>query len=167
MASRIDFGVEPLPRKPPEPSVLGVDGRVARVEIARELIGLREDDLALDGLDRPAARDEPLRQPVEQLGMARRLAADPEIGRRGDDAPAEVVLPDPVDHHAGRERIERAASSSGPARAARCVVRERRAGGSPSRNAKRGTPRGTTSPGLAGIAPALKRDVDRLSFGTA
>ena len=55
----------------------------------------------MDRLDRPAAGDEPGGEPVEQLGMSRRLAAEPEIGRRGDDPPAEVVLPDPVDHHAG------------------------------------------------------------------
>ena len=48
--------------------------------------------------------------------MARRLAATAEVAGRADDPLAEVMLPDPVDHHPGRERvigraIQRASSS--------------------------------------------------------
>ena len=165
MASRIDSASSRCRGKPPEPAIVGIERGIARVEIARELIGLREHDLAVDRLDRPAAGDEPGGEPVEQLGMTRRLAAEPEVGRRGDDSPAEVVLPDPVDHHAGRQGIARAESASAPARAARCSCDGTGGGGSPSRNANRGTPRGTTSPGLAGIAPPLERRIDRLPLG--
>ena len=35
------LGVEPLPREAPEPAIVGIERGVARVEIARELVGLR------------------------------------------------------------------------------------------------------------------------------
>ena len=44
-------------------------------------------------------------QPVEQLRMRRRRALIAEVARRADDAAAEVVLPEAVDHHAGRQRV--------------------------------------------------------------
>ena len=61
----------------------------------------------MQALDRPAAGDEFRRQPVEQLGVAGRLASDAEVGRRRHDSPAEMVLPDPVGHHPGRQRVIR------------------------------------------------------------
>ena len=42
---------------------------------------------------------------IEQFGMRRRLAELAEIAGVRDDPLAEVVLPDAVDHHAGRQRI--------------------------------------------------------------
>ena len=56
-------------------------------------------------LDAPAALDEGMGQPVEQLGMRRRLAVLAEVARRRDDPPAEMLLPDPVDHHPGGQRV--------------------------------------------------------------
>ncbi len=121
------LGIEPPSREAPEPAIVGIDCGVVRVEIARELVGLGKEDLAVDRLDRPAAGDEPGGEPVEQLGMGRRLAAEPEVGRRGDDSPAEVVLPDPVDHDTWRQGIARAASASVPARAVRCPATKQQA----------------------------------------
>ena len=113
-------------------------------------------------LDRPAAGDESGGEPVEQLGMGRRLAAEPEIGRRGDDPPAEVVLPDPVDHHAGRQAdcpgcVSQRASSSRPLPVRRnsrrrLAVQERE----PRDPARHDVAR------TVGIAPPLERGVDRL-----
>ena len=50
---------------------------------------------------------------VEQLGMARRLAGGAEVVGRGDQAPAEQVQPDPVDHHPGRQRVVARAEPGG------------------------------------------------------
>ena len=55
----------------------------------------------------PAVRDEAAREPVEQLGMRRRLAELAEVARRADEPAPEMVLPDAVDDHAGGERILR------------------------------------------------------------
>ena len=53
----------------------------------------------------PAARDELGGEPVEQFGMRRVAAHRAEVVRRGDDALAEVVLPESIDDDAGRERV--------------------------------------------------------------
>ena len=44
--------------------------------------------------------------------MRRRLALRAEVVRRRHEAPAEVVLPDAVDHHAGRQRVASGRSAS-------------------------------------------------------
>ena len=44
-------------------------------------------------------------QPVEQLGMRGKLAADAEVAGRADQAGAEDLLPEPVDRDAGRQRV--------------------------------------------------------------
>jgi hypothetical protein len=46
-------------------------------------------------------------EPIEQLGMARRRAHDPEIIRRRDDASAEDLLPETIHGDARGERIRR------------------------------------------------------------
>ena len=66
-----------------------------------------EKDLAVDRLDRPATADEVGGEPVEQFRMRRGAAADAEVVGRGDEAAAEVMLPDPVDHHPRREWMAR------------------------------------------------------------
>ena len=113
----------------------------------------------MHGLDRPAAGDEPGREPVEQLGMARRLAADAEVRRRRDDPPAEVVLPDPVDHHPGRQRM---IGPGQPVRqlepAARCRPQRPAVRLAGQEREPRHAARNDRS-GLAGIAAALERDV--------
>jgi hypothetical protein len=50
----------------------------------------------------PALRDELGREPVEQLGMARALAEAAEVAGGPHEATAEVILPEPVDHHPRR-----------------------------------------------------------------
>ena len=105
MASRIDSASSRRRGKRQSQRLSGSIAASCVSSIARELVGLGEHDLAVDRLDRPAGGDEPGGEPVEQLGMGRRFAAEPEVGRRGDDPPAEVVLPDPVDHDARRQGI--------------------------------------------------------------
>ena len=56
-------------------------------------------------LQRQPWRDELGGQPVEQFRVRRPVALQAEIVRRADDAAAEVILPDAIDHHAGRERV--------------------------------------------------------------
>ena len=56
-------------------------------------------------LHAPAAADELGGQPVEQFGMRRALAHDAEIAGRADDAAAEVIMPDAIDHDARGQRI--------------------------------------------------------------
>ena len=56
-------------------------------------------------LHRPAARDELAGKPVEQLRVRRGVALKAEIIRGADNPAAEVVLPQPVGHHAGSERV--------------------------------------------------------------
>ena len=68
-------------------------------------IGGRRQDQPMDVLQRPAAADQFVRQPIEQLGMRRAAAVMPEIGGRLDDAAAEMVMPEPIHHHASRQRI--------------------------------------------------------------
>ena len=69
------------------------------------LVGRGQHDLAVQRLDRPAGGDESAGQPVEQLGVAGPFAQDAEVAGGGDQPPAEVVLPDPVDHHARGQRV--------------------------------------------------------------
>ena len=56
-------------------------------------------------LDAPTPRDELGRQPVEQLGVARRRPGLAEVVGRGNDPLAKVEQPDPVDHHARGQRM--------------------------------------------------------------
>ena len=76
---------------------------------ARELVGPRQQDLPVQRLDRPAAR----RRAGRRASRAARDGSARLPGGRSSRAwrrsPAEVVLPDPVDHHPGRQRDGRAA----------------------------------------------------------
>ena len=89
----------------------------------------------------PAAVDELAREPVEQLGVARRRALHAEVVQRRDDPRAEEEPPQPVDEHAGRRAgsARRRASSRG--RAGRRGARARGA-----RPSAAGTAGSTTSP---------------------
>ena len=62
-------------------------------------------------IDQPDAMNR-RRQMVEQFGMRGPLAQQAEIAGRADDAAAEMVLPDAVDDHAGRQRV--VAAGDGP-----------------------------------------------------
>ena len=95
------LGRQPAHREPPEPAVARVLGQARRRRPRRHAVGAREQDQPVHPLDPPAAVHELGGQPVEQFGMRRRLAELAEVVGRGHDAPAEVVLPEPVDHAPG------------------------------------------------------------------
>ena len=67
----------------------------------------REQSRGAGFLQRPAAVDEALGQPVEQFRVGRRLAKRTEVVRRANDRLAKVMLPNAVDHHTSGERIFR------------------------------------------------------------
>ena len=81
--------------------------------LGRLAIGRRGQDQPVQRLEVPALSHEFGRQPVEQLGMAGRLAQAAEVARRARQPPPEMVLPDPVDDHPGRKRIVRPAQPAG------------------------------------------------------
>ena len=159
------FGVEPTAGEAPEQAVAGIEGGIAGVGVAGELVGRREHDLPMDCLDRPSSGDEPGREPVEQLRVGRRLAADAEIRGRGDDPAAEMVLPCGIrlTHHPGRERMTGAGQ---PARQLVCgpLLPDAIDGGaSPDKKANRGTPCGTTGPEFSGGSPPASAGAARRS----
>ena len=63
--------------------------------------------------DAPAALDELRRQPVEQRGIGRQLAARAEVVGSPHDPPSKVQLPDAVDKHARCQRIRGAGDPAG------------------------------------------------------
>ena len=73
----------------------------------------------------PAAFHEFDRQPVEQFRMRRLFTQPPEIARRADDPPAEVVHPDPVDQDARDKRMLATGQVAGISQAAAGVVERR------------------------------------------
>ena len=93
-------------------------------------------------------------EPVEQLGMARRFASDAEVRGRRDDPPAEMVLPDAIGHHPGRQRMVGPRDPLGQFETAARLARDGVGRGASPRNSKRGTPRGRR-PRAAGIARSL------------
>ena len=100
--------------------------------------------------DRPAGADELVGQVVEQFGVARPFAEFAEVARRADDAFAEMVLPDAVDHDAGRQRVVRPRQPFGQLQAAaarrdRLLVRRRP--GFPGSGAARDRPGGRSGRG--------------------
>src|SRR5947209_294592 len=77
------------------------------------LVDGREHNEPVNRLRGPPRLDEPSGQVVEQLGVRRPLAALAKIVRGADQTLAEVVLPDPVHHHARRQRVLRASQPVG------------------------------------------------------
>ena len=98
----------------------------------------------MERLERPAVGDEPDRQPVEQLGVRGQLAELAEVVDRADEPLAEMPAPDAVDDHPRGERVSRARSASGPARAGRCAFGLSGGWSTPARIV--GNRRGTTGP---------------------
>jgi len=111
--------IEPLPVHLPQQPVFRVQGAALRPVVALLLVRGREHDRAVHFLDRPAAADEDRRQVIEQFGMRRRVAAEAEIARRADQTRAEMMQPDAVDHHPGRQRID-GSTIAWPVPAGRC-----------------------------------------------
>ena len=105
-------------------------------------------------LDVPAGADELGGQPVEQLGVAGRLALHAEVLGGLHQAGAEELLPGAVDRHAGRQRVVRRRPASAPGRAG-CSGTPAGSGGRPA-----GTPGATFSPGLS-YAPRTSTNVSR------
>lgn len=103
---------------PPEQVIVGVAGEGVRLRRAALLPGRRRHDVALQRLDRPAVRDEPRREVVEQFGVRGPFAGRAEVIGRGDEPAAKMLLPDAVDDHARVEGIARAGESPGERAAA-------------------------------------------------
>ena len=99
------FGVEALPVLTPEIAVLRVGGGVGGNVRAGQLISLGEQDQLVQLLNGPAVFDEAGGQVVEQFRMGRGGAANAEIRGGRDDAFPEMVMPDPVDHDPGGQRV--------------------------------------------------------------
>ena len=97
--------------------------------LGRLAIRRRGHDQPVQRLEPPAARHELARQPVEQLGMRRRLAQPAEVARCGHEPLAEMILPDPVDDHPRAQADCRPgrASAPGPAAARSSQARPPRA----------------------------------------
>ena len=66
-------------------------------------VGAGGHDQPVHGLDAPSSLDELGGQPVQQFGMGRGGPQLAEVAGRGHQAPAEVMLPDAVHHHPGRQ----------------------------------------------------------------
>ena len=76
-------------------------------------VGGRLENQPLDSLERPVLLDQRGGQIVEHLGMGRRIAPQAKIARRVDQRVFEVVHPNPIDDHPGRERIVAAGDRPG------------------------------------------------------
>ena len=61
---------------------------------------------------------------VEQLGVGGRPAPGAEVVGRGDQPPAEVVLPDPVDHDPGGQGVRRVDQPAGQLQPAALLGRD-------------------------------------------
>ena len=68
----------------------GSRGQLGWPRLALLLVRAREHDPPVQRLDRPAGLDELAGQVVEQLGMRRRVAAQPEVAGRADQSLAEM-----------------------------------------------------------------------------
>ena len=71
----------------------------------RQSIDVRVQDQPVDLLDAPPALHELPGQPVDQVLMSRPAAIGAKIAGGGHQSVAEVVLPDAVDHHPGRQGV--------------------------------------------------------------
>ena len=99
------FVFEPAAVEAPQQAVVRVAGDLLWRRTAGLLVGGRSHDEAVQPLDRPAVLDEIAGQPVEQVGVGRRLGAQAEVAGGLDQSAAEVVGPDPVDDDPRGERI--------------------------------------------------------------
>ncbi len=84
--------------------IAGGDTRGRR---AGALEGVGQHERAQHGFDGPAFRDESLGEVIEQFGVGGLIAETPEVIDGADEATSKGVVPEPVDHHAGRQRVVR------------------------------------------------------------
>ena len=68
-------------------------------------------------LERPAFRDKPIREPIEQFGMGRPFAHASEVARGTNQALSEMVLPNAVHNDSSRQGILRAGNPLGEGQA--------------------------------------------------
>jgi hypothetical protein len=99
-----DLGLQPLRPATPEQPIVGVLRGAGGIVSGILPISGAGDDQPMDRLEPPAAGRELVGEPLQQLRMRGPLAADAEVADGAHQALPEVVLPDPVDHHAGQER---------------------------------------------------------------
>ena len=96
---------------PPEQTILGINRQrlLACDLVARSLrlllISGRQHNQPMERLGAPAVGHERRCQPIEQLWMCRRLRTHSEIAWRAYEPSAEVMHPDAIHPHAGRQRI--------------------------------------------------------------
>ena len=88
----------------PEELVVGILRPPVIIDGARLPVGGARHDQPMDGLEAPLLFHEPVGQPFEEFWMRGLVSLRAEIVWCGDDAAAEVVVPEPVDDHAGGER---------------------------------------------------------------
>src|SRR6185312_5759590 len=107
------LGLEPARRESPEPAVLTIGLESARVGPARLPVGGRPHDQPMDWLELKTTADVLAREPVEERGVRRGTAVEAEVARRGHQPSTEVIVPDAVDHHPCRQRVEGIAEPAG------------------------------------------------------
>ena len=93
--------IEPTSGHSPEVPIVSIDLLIRIVAIRAELVGRREHDFTMKRFDRPSLLDELDGQIFEQFGMGWGFAKFPEVIWGTDESTSEMVLPDPIDHHAG------------------------------------------------------------------
>ena len=101
------LGFEAPWRITPEEDRVGIDCRRLLVVIRGLSVGRGKEDGAVEGLEPPSPAHQFPSQPVEELRVARPATVEAEIARCRHEPTAEVILPDPVGDHAGREGIGR------------------------------------------------------------
>ena len=102
-----DLGFQSNGIAPPQVAVVAVQLAVG-LQMGRPQglpvdVGLQDDPVHL--LDAPPAPDELPGQPVQQLPVDRSPAVLAQVAGGGHQAAAEVVLPDPIHHHPGRQGV--------------------------------------------------------------
>ena len=99
------LGAQATRREAPEQAGVLVDAGGGFVKVGRLQVGLREDDLAVQGFQFPAVGDKSLREEVEELRVRRLAAHEAEVARGVDEAGAEVVMPQAIREHAGGDGV--------------------------------------------------------------
>ena len=149
--------LEAIPGRPCQEPV----PRVFRLQLGPDLrrlaIRRRGDDQAEQGLRVPARAHVLAGQPVEQLGMARRLALGAEVLLGLDQADAEQLRPEPVDGDARGQRIA-GIDEPAPAPGGRAVPLPAAGGTRPARRARPwGQGRGSSPCASGGSRAACRR----------